>query len=165
MTNKSVKHPLLNILPLLLFAVLATSVLIVLLTGARIYGNLSVRRDSSYLERTAVQYVSVKVKQTSRLDSSVSVEDFHGYDAITLRESIDGVEYLTRIYCHDGYLKELFSDAENEMLPDDGEKLLKSDALFAKKENGLLTVTLQIDGKEIAFTIHLYGDGGINNEK
>jgi len=148
MTNNSSKNHILGLLPLLLFALLSACVLTVLLTGAEIYGNIGERGNTSYVNRTAAQYISVKVKQASESENTIDVEDFGGETALALRESIDGEQYVTRIYCYDGYLRELFSHELIEMAPEDGEKLLEMSELSAINENGLLTITLTDNDKK-----------------
>ena len=56
----------------------------------------------------------------------MSVEDFGGRDALVLAEEIDGETYLTRIYYHDGYIRELFCAADAEMEPGDGEQIIET---------------------------------------
>ena len=62
--------------------------------------------------------------------------DFQGCDALELTETIDGTPYITRVYCYDGYLRELFSAAEAQMTPADGEKVLEAQALTVEWMNG-----------------------------
>ena len=48
------------------------------------------------------------------------------WDALVLAEEIDGETYLTRIYYHDGYIRELFCAADAEMEPGDGEQIIET---------------------------------------
>ena len=98
---------------LLLFCVFAVCVLSVLLTGAGAYRRLTERDRVSYDRRTAAQYIAEKVRQADTWDD-VSVEE------------IDGETYLTRIYYHDGYIRELFCAADAEMEPGDGEQIIET---------------------------------------
>ena len=110
---------------LLLFTVFAACILLVLLTGADSYQRLTERDGVAYDRRTAAQYIATKVHQADRQDA-VSVCDFAGCSALVLTEKIDGETYLTRIYYYDGYIRELFTSADAEMLPEDGERILKA---------------------------------------
>ena len=110
---------------LLLFCVFAVCVLSVLLTGAGAYRRLTERDRVSYYRRTAAQYIAEKVRQADTWND-VSVEDFGGRDALVLAEEIDGETYLTRIYYHDGYIRELFCAADAEMEPGDGEQIIET---------------------------------------
>lgn len=139
--SSSSSHRLTGLLPLLLFAVFAACVCTVVLTGADGYREL-VRRDSdAYTERTASQYIAVKIRQSEH-PGAVTVGEFGGQSAILLRQNINGQEFVTRLYCYDGWLRELFSLADSGMSPEDGEKLLVLNDLSAVLNDGLLTVTL-----------------------
>ena len=117
-----------SLLALLLLLVFAVCVLSVLLTGADTYQALTKRDQDSYDRRTAAQYLATRVRQAHQT-GGVTAADFQGCDALELTDIIDGELYVTRIYCYDGYLRELFSAAEAPMTPADGEKVLEARAL------------------------------------
>ena len=74
----------------------------------------------------------------------MTVEPFgpDGPDALLLYEEIEGTTYVTRVYCYDGYLRELFSAADAQLLPADGEKVLE-----------MQNLTLSSDGQGISARI------------
>lgn len=138
---------------LLLFSVFALCVLMVLLTGADAYQRLTERGQASYTNRTAAQYIVTKLRQADRLDG-ISVCDFEGQDALVVREKIGGDIYETRIYYYDGYLWELFAQAEGDYHPEDGEKLFEAGELLLDREGAELYIRLQTaegDWEELAF--------------
>lgn len=140
-----------GIAALLVFAVFAVSILSVLLSGAGVYQRLSRRDQSAYQSRTGIQYLATKVRQA---EAPPWIEAFCGCDALVLSQKINGTEYLTRIYCHDGWLRELFSAASGEFSPEDGEKILPMDALSLSLDGVLLTATLRNpDGAEVTLTL------------
>lgn len=143
---------------LLIFGVFAVGILSVLLGGAGAYRRLTERDRLSYDSRTCAQYVATRVRQSGTPDS-VRVEDFGGVDALVLAQEYDGVEYLTRVYCHDGWLKELFTEAEGEFAPEDGEKILQARQMELSCRDGLLSVELT-DGNGTAMEFHLALRGG-----
>jgi len=135
---------------LLVFAVFAVCVLTVLLYGAQVYGRLVQRGEESFRMRTATQYVTTRVQQAE----SVSVTDFDGCEALTIRENIEGMDYLTRVYCYDGFLRELFCAESAALSPQDGEKIIAAEKLQLSIEGDLLTavlddcrISLQLRGK------------------
>lgn len=145
MREHSRKHDLSSLLNLLLFAVFAVCILAVLLTSADTYRRLSDRDQNSYSRRTAAQYITTKVRQADR-QGAVSVHSFEGQNALVLAEEIDGETYLTRIYYHDGYIRELFTSADAEMLPEDGEKILEAAGFLAYADEaaeGRLSLRIQ----------------------
>lgn len=137
-----------ELLALLLLGVFAACVLTVLLSGARAYRRLTVRDDTVYDRRTAAQYLTTRVRQADAA-GLVSVRDFTDSETavsgntLVLTEIIEGTPYATLVYCHDGYLRELFSDGSWEPSPEDGEKVLEAQSsAFTQSEDGLLTVEL-----------------------
>ena len=114
-----------GLLALLLLGVFGVCVLSVLLTGAGAYRGLAERDREAYSWRTAAQYLTTKVRQSDQWNG-VTVEDFGGRDALALTEEIDGEVYVTRVYCDDGYIRELFAAADAEMAPKDGEKIIEA---------------------------------------
>ena len=142
------------LLVLLLFGVFAVCILAVLLTGADAYKRLSQRDQNSYDERTAGQYLTTRVRQADRL-GGVEVASFQGVDTLILTEEIEGEAYETRVYCYDGYLRELFTAADGDFYPEDGEKVLKAEGLALIREGRVLTAELT-DGEGHLRQITLY---------
>lgn len=130
-----------GVLALLLFGVFAVCILSVLLTGADAYRRLSARDRDSFDRRTAAQYLTTRVRQGDRA-GLLWVEEFGGGTALVLAEDIDGERYLTRVYCWDGAVRELFSAADGGFSPEDGEILMAAQRLCFSLEGSLLTVEL-----------------------
>lgn len=142
-----------DLLALTVFAVFALCVLLVLLSGARVYRETVRRSEENFMRRTAAQYVTTRVYQAE----SVRVEEFGGCEALVIPETVDGETYLTRVYCHDGYIRELYCAEKSALSPADGEKVLKADSLQFSVTQDLLTVQLDdgelflcLQGKEAA---------------
>lgn len=125
---------------LLLFAVFAVCILIVLLTGAGAYRRLTDRDQSAFNQRTCVQYLAARVRQADCLDA-VAVEDFQGVQALVLGA---GQEYVTRVYCHEGWLMELYSEAVTDLAPEDGERLMEANSLELALDGRLLTAEITV---------------------
>ena len=64
----------------------------------------------------------------------------NGTDMLVLASDIDGAAYETLIYCHDGMLRELFTDVGQEFSPEYGEIICEAQSFEARIENGLLSV-------------------------
>lgn len=61
---KQNNHTALSHLPvLILFTILAMSVMLVLLTGEDVYQRIAGRDDTAYTRRTAAQYLTTRVRQ------------------------------------------------------------------------------------------------------
>ena len=141
-----------NIAVLLVFCLLALCLLMTLLMGAGVYRNLTERGEEIYARRTVSRYVSSHVRQAD----AVSVEDFAGIQPLTMRETVQGTVYLTRIYCYEGWLRELFTAEGSSLTPADGEQLIPAEEMSFLLENRLLTVcaddqtfVLYLRGREV----------------
>jgi len=155
MKTNEVKGKTDTLMLLLLFSVFALCILAVLLTGTDAYRHLTVRDAASYDTRTAEQYLIMRVRQ-SDVWGDLRVEEFNGVDALVFFETIDGERYKTRVYCFDGYLRELFTAAGEDFLPEDGEEILPAEALsFTLKGQTLTAELTDSDGncREIALQL------------
>lgn len=142
---------------LLVGAVFALCLMLVLLTGAEGYAALVRRGEEGYRQRTAAQYITTRVRQAPN-GADVTVGRFHGAPALEVREELEGDHYITRVYCHEGYLWELFTPDGGNFSPDDGEKLLPLADLSLSEDGNLLQVTLTWeDGARQNVTLHLPG--------
>lgn len=136
-----------GMLALLLFLVFTVCILSLLMTGADTYQRLSQRDQDSYDRRTATQYVTTKVRQFDVSGEvfvgafNTGVPDAQG-DTLYLKEAYDGEAYYTRIYCHDGSIRELFAEQTGSFLPEDGEIIMKCQSLQFFLEDHLLTVEI-----------------------
>ena len=140
MKNQGSQHHMDTLAALLLFGVFAACVLTVLLTGADAYGRITVRDGVAYDRRTCIQYVATRVRQADTA-GGVSLEVFGGVKALVLKDWEDPT-YVTRVYYHDGYLMELYSEAGLSLSPEDGEKIMACDWMRLSLEDDLLTVDL-----------------------
>lgn len=149
-----------GVLAFLLFGIFALCILGTLMQGVRVYRNLTERGQETYNERTAAQYLVTRVRQADR-QGVVSVGTFDTVDALELTETIDGVEYVTRVYCFDGYVRELFSAASYEFHPADGQRILPARALELALEGGLLTAEITDEtGEPVQVSVSLRSEGG-----
>lgn len=127
-----------DLLSLGVLAVFAVCALLVLLLGARVYRNLVETGGETYRARTASQYLTTRVRQAGQ----VEVTDFEGCDALVIREEVGSRVYLTRIYCYDGWLRELYAAESARLHPADGEKILEAEEMTLSLEAGLLRAEL-----------------------
>lgn len=140
----------------LLLCVFALMILSVLLSGAGAYQRLTVRGEENYDSRSSAQYVATKLRQAPSAES-VELRTFGGSDCLCITEEIDGAEYITRVYCHDGWIRELFTLAEGDFAPGDGEKILEAEALELNFENELIRVAVT-NGSRTEFFVSLRGE-------
>lgn len=142
-----------RVFPTLCFAMLAACIVIVLITGANLYSRSNARDTEDYYKRTVTSYVTTRVSQ-SAVSGCFFVGDFHEAvpketgDTFFFTEVFDGVTYVTRLYCHDGELYELFSPMSAKLEPSAGEKVLSVESMNFTVKNGFLTADIVFDGGE-----------------
>ncbi len=141
MRKHRITHKLDGIAALLLFAVFAVCILAVLLTGAGAYRRLTERDTEAYARRTCVQYLSQRVRQAD-WEGGVRVEDFGGVPALVLGAD---QEYVTQVYCHDGWLMELYSAPDSGLTPDAGEKIMEAQGLELALNDGVLGMGVTVE--------------------
>lgn len=141
------KHHISGLMALLLFGVFAICILLVLLGATGIYQRLTERDARSYEARTAAMYVATKVRQNDK-EGGVSVDRMGDADALVFSETMEGETFHTWVYCHDGYLYELFLPAGLEAAPEDGERLLPAESMTLSLQDGLLSAEITLpDGQ------------------
>ncbi len=141
MKNKNNKSHIEGLVVLVLFGVFALCILSVLLTGAGAYGRLVKRQQTAYTERTVPQYISTKVRQADEA-GAVYIGEFGGVETLEFTSFYGEEAYITRIYCYDGYLRELFALAEGNFKPEDGEKILAAEQVNFNMADGCLKIDI-----------------------
>ncbi len=150
---KRQKHHIEALAALLLFALFALCILAVLLSGTGVYSRLSQRDEAAFTRRTLEGYVSTKLRQ-SDFAGGVRVSD----DTLILAAE-EG--YETRVYCHEGYVYELFTRAEAEASPESGEKLLPAESMELSLSDGFLIIEIVSDGEESSLCFSLKSQGEV----
>lgn len=157
MRRKPIQHHIDALIALLLFGVFAVCVLAVLLTGADAYRRLTQRDQAAYDRRACTQYIATKVRQADGL-GAVATADIEGAQALVLGGD---EEYITYIYCYDGWLRELYIWAEQPVSLEDGRELAAAEGLGLSLEDGLLTVQVtSAQGVEDTLVLSLRSGGG-----
>ncbi len=160
MNRKMQMHNIGGLFALLTFGVFAVCVLLVLMAGAQSYRDLTNRDEDSWNDRTCMQYIAARVRHADAA-GSVFVGSFDGTpgengDTLFLKETINGTNYCTRIYCYDGQLRELFTAEKDDFSPEDGTAVLEADQMSFALGNGLLTVSaVDAAGKSNAIVLSL----------
>lgn len=130
---------------LFMICVFAACVFFALAAGVRVYKDVSAVMEEQYGARTAVGYLSTKLRQSDSEDW-IEVGDFHGLPAIIVRQTIDGVDYTSFIYCHEGYITELFCPATESMGPEAGLPVIPAESLDFELSGKLLRIDCRVNG-------------------
>jgi hypothetical protein len=137
--------PVLFVLTLfLLLSILAVSVI---LAGSSVYETISEDMDGNYYRRVSFSYLTTKIRQNDS-DGNIYVEEKNGEPMLAVKENYMGEEYVTYIYYHDGWIRELFLDLIDgktvDFELDWGERIIEAEgfAFFFNGEAGKIEMNL-----------------------
>ncbi len=125
---------------LILACLFATTMLLTLVMGARVYRGVQARVEASAEGRVGLSYITVKVHGNDHA-GGISVRDFGGVDAVVLEQDYDGERYVTALYVYDGQLMELFCSDLDAFTPAEGTPIAPAQGLQAGQSDGVLTLT------------------------
>lgn len=154
MKRQELNRSISGIAALLMLAVFGLGILGVLLGGARIYKDLTACGSDSYDSRTCLQYLRTKLNQSPD-PSQIFVEPFGEQEGLFIRQTLNGQTYVTRIYCYEGWLMELFSLDTAGFIPTDGEKIMPLEGLSFHLRENLLTAELFCNGQSLKLLHHI----------
>ena len=158
------KNHIAGIFPILLFLVFTLSALGVVLFSVRVYQHIIEQSESDFASQTAVSYVTEKFRGYDT-DGQIGVGEFAGHQAITLKETVSGVQYVTYIYTYDGYLRELFTEEalSPALSENDGNRILEmQDMQITQLSDRLLKLQFMgVDGKNTEAYLSIHSRGGM----
>ena len=126
---------------LIIFCIFAVSVLMVLMLGASIYQNMTEISREQQDERTVLSYIRTKLRSNDD-NGRIFVSEWNGINALIYEEELSGRLFNTVIYHYDGYVRELFSDPDLGLGPQDGTMIMPLDSIsFEQADTGLIRVT------------------------
>lgn len=141
---------------LLLLLVFTLFTLLLSGTGAHIYRNSAQNLDENYTSRTAIAYISEKVRQHNSTDA-IFLSDIQEQPALVLRKTIEEEPFLTYIYYHDNALYELFVHEDTVPRLQSGSRIVELQQLTLTEENHILTVTaVSKEGNTMSMLLYLY---------
>ncbi len=113
------------------------SVFPALVGGLGVFERIFSRSETAFNSRTCVGYIYTHIR------SCGSPEDIYvsGFSGSCLEIPDESGEFVTKIYCHQGWLTELFCEKGSELSPEDGERVMKLESILFFEQNGLLKVT------------------------
>uniref|UniRef100_UPI0040572637 DUF4860 domain-containing protein n=1 Tax=Acetatifactor sp. TaxID=1872090 RepID=UPI0040572637 len=106
---------------LALFGLFTLSALMLVTIGSEVYRHTVDDMGNNYETRTAVAYITEKIRQndyitTETSDSdydNISISNLDGKQALMLSQTFNDEVYCTYLYLHEGYLKELFMKSDS----------------------------------------------------
>ena len=124
---------------MLLFLVFVLCALFTVLIGGKVYENINSRIEENYSGQVVLNYVANKVRQNDKADSIV-VRDIEDTAVLELSQEINGISYVTWIYCMDGAVRELFTNAGSGLGLADGLEIIDCQGLTFRQEGDILEV-------------------------
>lgn len=140
------QHVIDLIFPIALFFVFAASALIVVTLAANVYGNTNDTLRINDESRTALSYVSEKIRQ-SDAKGSMEVKDVENTQCLVMSAEYNGTGYSTYIYEQEGMLKELFIRDDAPVSLASGMDITKIASLSIDKGAGNLYHFTVVDSK------------------
>lgn len=124
-------------------------------TGAAVYKNSAAKLDENYTSRTAVAYVSEKLRQHDTA-GAVSLTEVEGCSALALLEDVSGERFVTYIYFYDGALRELFMRASSQPSAALGTAIVELADFTVEQTDAMLRVSaVSPDGNEHSILLHV----------
>lgn len=149
-------HSVHSVFPLLLLLCFCLFTMILSGTGALVYKHSAAQLEENYTSRTAISYISEKLRQHNRYDQITLCELKH-LPALRLQEQIDHEQYYAYIYFYDQSLRELFVHEDTDASPEMGSMLISLSALEFRSipDKALLSVTaVSPEGNELHVFLH-----------
>lgn len=126
---------------ILLFFAFTACVIAALLQAAMVYNNISSVLDEEFSVHTGTSYIQSRVRAGDTY-GDINVGEFENCSALFCYETNEEGNFVTIIYCYDGYLRELFCESPSDFDSDAGELLIPMDSLqFSKTPSGLIQAT------------------------
>lgn len=139
---------------LFLFGVFVISGILLIQFGTRIYEHVLTSMNENDDRRTAVAYITQKVRQNEDA-GAVSTGEFDGYNALLLSQEYNEKTYITYLYAKDGNLCELFCAEDANLSADTGTAILPvQSAAFSQTAQSIRVQLVTEDGASNSFLIH-----------
>lgn len=146
--NQPRGHAISGAFVFLLLGVFAVFSTLMVLLGAQFY-RATVEQTAAHNERRVLDNYLMNIARGNDAADAVRVKRIGEIEVLAFGMEADGQRYETMVYCHDGYLRELFADAADPFEPDYGEKICPAQGFTPTLEDGLLTMrVVSGDGHE-----------------
>ena len=124
MKQKQENHIIDLLFVIALFCIFALSAIFLISIGSDIYGKTVSYMESNFNSRTSFAYITEKIRQSDAQDA-ISVGELEGEPALLIHQIQNETSYITYIYEHDGFLKELMTRADTPLGPSAGQNIIE----------------------------------------
>ncbi len=143
-TRSEQSHAISGVFVFLLLGVFAVFSTVLVLFGAQAYRATTDRTDAHGSDRTIYSYLLNTVRGDDE-QGIVRMRSEGGVDALAVAYNYGGEPYEKRVYCYDGYLRELLIPADYEFDPAEGEPITEAQSFRVEMNGSLLTLQV-VDG-------------------
>ncbi|MCR5687411.1 MAG: DUF4860 domain-containing protein [Lachnospiraceae bacterium] len=143
---------------LALFGAFAITALFVVLFGARIYRSTVSNMSTNYEKRTALSYVTEKLRSHDHSGGVDVASDGAGNSVLELYQEYSGKKYVTYLFVADGYLKEFTAEESYDFNYGAGTEILEVSDFSVEKESDSLYhfVVKDANGEKTEFFVTMY---------
>lgn len=147
-----------------LFCVFTITAFVVVIIGANVYRSTVNHMESTYSTRTALSYVTEKIRQHDE-KGQISFTELDGYPALLLMDTTDGIDYTTYIYSDGSRLLEFTVSDGTSVNSKMGQEIIAvEDFSFTKESDGFLRLSARdTDGNILSMYLHLRNSTGYSN--
>jgi hypothetical protein len=134
---------------LMIFCLFAFGVFFTIMLAANAYQAQNEITTQGQNERILMSYIRTKVRNADT-SAAVFVGQYHGLNALGIRENLGGYSFITFIYLYNGWVREIFFEEGYYFELGDSTPIIQVDALrFDRVEHGLIRVMTQEGSKYI----------------
>ncbi len=164
MNTKQQKHTIDVLFVISLFCIFALSSIFLISIGANIYRKTIQHMDSNFNTRTAVAYITEKVRQSDD-NQQIHVGFLEEHPAIILTSERADILYQTYIYEYDGSLRELMMRADTPLSASAGQDIVDVRCFDVTAINdSLMQCFIQSDNESPIYFYITAHTGGLSNE-
>lgn len=142
MNGSKHNHTISQAFVFLLLAVFAMLSTLMVLLSAQLYRGTVAQTERTGDKRVLSSYITNVVRGNDGA-GMVHVDERAGVRMLVFDWEDSGEHYETMVYCHDGYLRELFADVRQEFDPEYGEEICAARAFEPALQDGLLEIRLE----------------------
>lgn len=137
----------------LLLGVFAVFSTLMVLLGARLYREIVDQTEMHNTRRVLYSYVNNAVRGNNAADI-IRTENIDGVETLVFDWFVDDEHYETKVYCHEGTLRELFSEGGQTFAPDYGEIICRAEAFRPELDGSMLKLYIE-DAEGRVRTLHM----------
>ena len=145
--QRNVSHSVQGVFVFVLLGAFAVMSTLMVLLGAQMYHHTVEYADANNGERVLSAYVRSMVRAYDSADA-ISIEEYDGVTALSLRERFEDETYVMRLYLYEGSLYEQYTEDDYEFDPALGDAVCGAGSFVPALENGVLTIEMTDDAGE-----------------